>query len=134
LAKLYKQQGRIDEARSFNERAAAIFGPAHPAAIMMLIQDGEYEKAARLHGLTNVPEGDRVAAEKAMGRTFLGQVDNLLWTAFRMDRDADPQLIVLQGQATHRNNIWQLFEVDMIPDAGRWKMRGFRVLPLAWTK
>src|SRR5262245_19503520 len=134
LAKLYKQQGRVDEARSSNERAIAIFGPAHPAAIMMLIQDGEYEKAAQLHGLTNLPAGDRAAAEKAMGRTFFGQVDNLRWTAFRMDRDNDPQLIVLQGEATHRNDIWQLFEVDMVPADGGWKMRGLRVLPLAWMK
>lgn len=131
LAKLYKQQARMDEARSFNERATAIFGPAHPAAIMLLLQEGEYEKAARLHDL-RVPAGDRAAAEKAMGRTFLGQVDNLRWTAFRMDRADDPQLVVLQGEATHRNDIWQLFEVDMVPSTDGWKMRGFRVLPLTW--
>jgi hypothetical protein len=35
-------------------------------------------------------------------------------------------------EATHRNEIWQLFEVDMVPDGSAWKMRAVRALPLAW--
>jgi tetratricopeptide (TPR) repeat protein len=132
LAKLYKQQGRADEAKALFDRAVAILGPGHPAAIMVLINDAEYEKAARLLGVTNVREGDRAAAESAVRRTFWGQVDNLRWTSVRVDRDNDPRLMVIQGEATHRNEIWQLFEVDMVPDGSAWKMRAVRALPLAW--
>jgi hypothetical protein len=70
IGKIYREQGRKKEAQALGERAVAILGHAHPAALMVLIEEGKYEQAALVLGINNIPEGDRAAAEAAVPLHF----------------------------------------------------------------
>jgi hypothetical protein len=96
-----------------------------------LIGPSVFEQVAQLLGL-NVPDGNRDAAVAAVDRTFFGKVDAVRWTGSAVEDGPDPQRLLVRGEATHRNKIWQPFEVDMIRDAGSWKMLRIRPLPLPW--
>lgn len=131
LSKLYKQRGHASEAKDLYDRALAILGPTHPAVIMTLINEGEYDKAAQLLGIGDRAQADRNGAA-TVRKTFFGQVSDYRWTGMRIDAVSNPQVVVIQGEATHNNQIWQPFEVTMVRGENTWKTRSISTPPLAW--
>ena len=132
IGKVYREQGRVEEALALGERAIAILGHAHPAALMVLIEEGKHEQAALVLGIGKIPPGDRAATEAAVRSTFFGKVDRVRWTNFIMDREQDPQVLSIAGEATHHNKIWQSFQVELAREDSTWKIRKVRAMPLAW--
>ena len=89
-------------------------------------------KAKPALGIGNIAPGDRAAAESAVRPTFFGKVDRVRWTNFIMDSAQDPQVVSIAGEATHHNEIWQSFQVELAREGSTWKMRKVRAMPPAW--
>ncbi len=129
LARLYRKLGRRDEAERSFAKAVVVLGPNHPEAVLAAINAGELEKAARA---LNLPVGDREATAAAVRRTFYGQVTDLRWTGYRSSIGPAAGTIVIEGEATHGNQLWQAFAAQMVRDGTEWKLRAISLLGLAW--
>jgi hypothetical protein len=51
---------------------------------------------------------------------------------FVVDREDEPRMLSISGEATHRNKIWQSFQVELAREDGMWKMTKVHATPLAW--
>jgi tetratricopeptide (TPR) repeat protein len=131
LARLYRKLGRHAEAERAYNRAVAVLGPNHPEAILAAINATDYEKAARALNLGN-PAADRDALAAAVRRTFLGQVTDLRWAGYRSSIGPAAGTIVIEGEATHGNALWQPFAAHMAREGDAWKLRSISLLGLAW--
>ena len=120
-------QGHADATSVYN-RAIAVLGSNHAEVIMAAINAGEYEKAARALNLGNMAAGDRDAHARAVRRTFFGQVTDLRWTSHRSNVGAATVAVTIEGEATHGNQLWQPFVVQMVREGVEWKLRSITVL------
>ena len=110
LAKIYQQAGRTQEADELRSRAEEILGPNHPATLI-----AEYESGKR-----------------ARDKTFFGQISDYHWTGMRLDNDVTPTRLILLGEATFNNGLWNLFETIMDLEGDSWKLTSIRPLSVYW--
>jgi tetratricopeptide (TPR) repeat protein len=129
VARLYRKQDRHVEAERAYNRAVTAFGPNHPEVILAAITASEYEKAARA---LNLPVGDQEATAAAVRRTFFGRVTDLRWTRYRSNVSPSAGTVVIEGEATHGNDLWQPFAVQLVREGAEWKLRSISLLGLAW--
>src|SRR5262249_30057934 len=114
LARLYRTQNRWTEVEPTFARANRIFGPNYPEGVLAAIRDGEFESAARALNLNNRENGGPDAVANGVRQTFFGEVTDLRWTSYRSSVRSAPAEITLGGEATHGNNLWQPFAVQMV--------------------
>ena len=110
LAKLYEQAGQPQEAEELRRRGEKILGPDHPAKHIAAYNTGLRQR----------------------DKTFFGQMSEYRWTGLRMHSDASPQRLILLGEATFNNGLWNLFEVEMVLEDGAWRIKGLLPLPIYW--
>jgi tetratricopeptide (TPR) repeat protein len=128
LARFYRRQGRAREAKSSYDRAVAIFGTNHPEAIMTAINAGKYDEAARAIGRKDLAGADRETLARVVRGTFFGQVTDLRWTK----SSSGEKVMMIEGEATHGNQLWQPFAVFMVREDAEWTLRSINVSGLAW--
>jgi len=110
LAKIYQQARRAQEADELRSRAEEILGPGHPAMLIALYENGK----------------------RARDKTFFGQISDYHWTGMRLDSDASPTRLIVLGEATFNNELWNPFEAVMVLEDGTWKTKSIRSLSVYW--
>lgn len=110
LAKIYQQAGRAQEADELRNRAEEILGPNHPATLIAAYESGK----------------------RARDKTFFGQISDYHWTGMRLDNDVTPTRLILLGEATFNNGLWNLFETIMDLEGDSWKLTSIRPLSVYW--
>ena len=128
LARLYRAQGRDREAEQSYARAVAILGPHHPEVILAAIKDGKYDEASRLMGRKDLAGLDQEALVRRVRQTFLGQVTDLRWTRSSSGKNA----MMIEGEASHGNALWQPFAMFMAREGGEWTLRSINFSGLAF--
>jgi tetratricopeptide (TPR) repeat protein len=128
LARLYRTQGRAREAQQSYDRAVAILGPNHPETILATIKAGKYDEAARAIGRKDLGRADEEAVARAVRQTFFGQATDLRWTRSSSGKN----VMMIEGEATHGNQLWQPFAVFMARDGAEWTLRSIKLAGLAW--
>jgi tetratricopeptide (TPR) repeat protein len=132
LARLYRTQGRRGEAEPIFARAVRLMGLNHPEAVLAAIRAGEFATAARALNLGSRAGTGPDAAARAVRQTFLGQVTDLRWTSYRSSLGRTPSAITIEGEATHGNNLWQPFAVQLVLEGIEWKLRAIDLRGHAW--
>jgi tetratricopeptide (TPR) repeat protein len=128
LARFYRVQGRVPEAGQSYDRAVAILGSHHPEVILAAIKAGKYDEAARAIGRKDLAGLSQEAVARAVRQTFFGQVTDLRWTRSSSGQNA----MMIEGEATHGNQLWQPFAVFMARDGGEWTLRSVKTSGLAF--
>jgi tetratricopeptide (TPR) repeat protein len=128
VARLYRMQGHTREAGPNFNRAVMILGSGHPEAILAAINAGEYDQAARAIGRQDLAGKDRETIARGVRQTFFGQVTDLYWTG----SSGNERTIMIEGEATHGNQLWQPFAVFMKREGAEWTLRSIHTLGLAW--
>ena len=132
LARLYRTQGRRGEAEP-SSRAVRLMGlePSR-SGLLAAIRAGEFATAARALNLGSRAGTGPDAAARAVRQTFLGQVTDLRWTSYRSSLGRTPSAITIEGEATHGNNLWQPFAVQLVLEGIEWKLRAIDLRGHAW--
>jgi tetratricopeptide (TPR) repeat protein len=128
VARLYRMQGHTREAEPNFNRAVMILGSGHPEAILAAINTGEYDQAARAIGRQDLARKDRETIARGVRQTFFGQVTDLYWTG----SSGNERTMMIEGEATHGNQLWQRFAVFMKRESAEWTLRSIHTLGLAW--
>jgi tetratricopeptide (TPR) repeat protein len=127
-ARLYRVQGHAREAEPNFKRAVMILGSGHPEAILAAINAGKYDQAARAIGRQDLAGADRETIVRGVRQTFFGQVTDLHWTG----SSGTDRIMMIEGEATHGNQLWQPFAVFMKREGAEWTLRSINVLGIAW--
>jgi tetratricopeptide (TPR) repeat protein len=128
LARFYRAQGRASEAQQSYDRAVAILGANHPEAILAAIKAGKFDQAARAIGRRDLDRLSEEAVARGVRQTFLGLVTELRWTR----SSASKNVMMIEGEAVHGNQLWQPFAVFMARDGAEWTLRSVKLTGLAF--
>jgi tetratricopeptide (TPR) repeat protein len=128
LARFYRAQGRAREAGQSQDRAVAILGSHHPEVILAAIKGRNYDEAARALGRKDLVGMNPEAVTRAVRQTFFGQVTDLRWTRSSSGKSA----MMIEGEASHGNQLWQPFAVFMAREGGEWTLRSIKTAGLAF--
>jgi tetratricopeptide (TPR) repeat protein len=128
LARFYRTQGRASEAQQSYDRAVAILGANHPEAILAAIKAGKFDQAARAIGRKDLAGLSEEAVTRGVRQTFLGLVTELRWTR----SSAGKNVMLIEGEAVHGNQLWQPFAMFMARDGAEWTLRSIKTTGLAF--